>query len=73
MLGLKYWYYLLLSWTNVSTSLHIIFFLRNMEEVLVPASYDCAASNGKEFLKRVDVCMCITDLLCCTTETNKAL
>ena len=52
MLGLKYWYYLLLSWTNVSTSLHIIFFLRNMEEVLVPASYDCAASNGKEFLKK---------------------
>lgn len=52
MLGLKYWYYLLLSQTNVSTSLHIIFFLRNMEEVLVPASYDCCSIKWKIIFKK---------------------
>ena len=47
MLGLKYWYYLLLSWTNVSISLlNIFFFLCNMEEVLVLTSYDCCSINS---------------------------
>ena len=25
---------------------------------------------GKESKKRVDICICITDLLCCTLETQ---
>ena len=25
---------------------------------------------GKECLKKVDVCICITDSFCCTAETN---
>ena len=25
---------------------------------------------GKRILKKVDICICITDTLCCTAETN---
>ena len=28
---------------------------------------------GKESKKRVDICICITDSLCCTPETNTTL
>ena len=52
MLGLKYWYYLLLSWTNVSISLLIIFFLCNMEEVLVLISYDSWNIKWKIIFKK---------------------
>ena len=28
---------------------------------------------GKEFEKRIHTCICITELLCCTPETNTTL
>ena len=28
---------------------------------------------GNRFLKRVDICVCVTDSLCCTAETNATL
>ena len=28
---------------------------------------------GNRFLKRVDICICVTDSLCCTEETNVTL
>ena len=35
--------------------------------------YSVMAYTGKESKKRVDICICITDSLCCTPETNKTL
>ena len=35
--------------------------------------YSVMACMGKESKKRVDICMCLTDSLCCTAETNTAL
>ena len=32
--------------------------------------YSVMAYMGKEGRKKVDVCICITDSLCCTAETN---
>ena len=29
--------------------------------------------DGKIILKRIDICICITELLCCTPETNTTL
>ena len=33
----------------------------------------CGDLNGKEIQKRVDICIYITDSLCCTVETNTTL
>ena len=33
----------------------------------------CGDLNGKEIQKRGDICICIADSLCCTTETNSTL
>ena len=35
--------------------------------------YSVVAYMGKESLKKVDMCMCVADLLCCIPETNAAL
>ena len=35
--------------------------------------YSVMAYMGKELLKKVDICICITDSLCCTPETNRIL
>ena len=35
--------------------------------------YSVMAYMGKESKKRMDICICITDSLCCTPETNTAL
>ena len=40
--------------------------------------YDCTKQSvmtytGKESKKRVDICICITDSLCCTAEINTTL
>ena len=35
--------------------------------------YFVMAYMGKESKKRVDKCICITDSLCCTPETNTTL
>ena len=33
----------------------------------------CNGLYGKRVLKRVDICICIADSLCCTPETNTTL
>ena len=35
--------------------------------------YSVMAYMGKESKKRVEMCKCITDSLCCTPETNTTL
>ena len=35
--------------------------------------YSVMAYMGKESKKRVDICICITNSLCCTPESNTAL
>ena len=35
--------------------------------------YSVMTYMGKESKKRVDICICITDSLCCTAETNATL
>ena len=35
--------------------------------------YSIMTHMGKESKKRIDICVCITDSLCCTAETNTTL
>ena len=48
---------------------------RRMDKEVVAqgALYSVMTYIGKESKKRVDVCICITDSLCCIAETNTTL
>ena len=64
---------------EIETDVHILVYIKQITNKDLPYStgnsthYSVIAYMGKESKKRVDICICITDSLCCTAETNNII
>ena len=59
--------------SRASLSWHTIFINASNNVSFEPCSILCNNLNGKRIWKRIDTCICITEPLCCTPETNTTL
>ena len=73
----KIWLRGKINW-GIGTDIHTLLYVKqitnkNLQCSTGNCSVLCNKLYGKRILKRIDVCICITDPLCCTAETNTTL
>ena len=63
--------------TRVDTEVNILLYIKYIDNQQRPTVYHkelysvfCNNLYGKRICKRMNICICITESLCCTSETN---